>query len=82
MDRLILLGEREPAVRKLLKAALIRYHWFLEKTELSTDELEDYFLKRDNRTEAFTNARAFGDEIFRILMTTAEEKGTLRYLVV
>lgn len=82
LERLLSLWERKPEIRESLYAALTLYHWFLEKTELSTEALEQFFGARENRVEAFGKAKAFGDEIFKIVTRTAKETGTLRYLVV
>jgi hypothetical protein len=82
LDRLLLLGDRRPNTRESLKTALAQYHWFLEKTELSAAQLEEHFSDRNNRVEAFGHAKSFGDEMYRLTKATAEENGTLRYLVV
>lgn len=82
LERLVTLCEKSSTISEPLESALSRYHWFLEKTELSTEELERYFSDRENRVVAFKNAKNFGDDIYEIIRITAEETGTLRYLVV
>ena len=63
VDRLRTLSQRQPDTRKPIRAALRLYHWFLEKTALPKDDLEKYFETKQNRVEAFGNAKKFGDEI-------------------
>ena len=82
VERLLSLADRRPSIREYVKSSLILYHWFLEKTELSTEDLEKYFSDRNNRVTAFGQAKNFGDEMYKIVRTTAEETGTIRYLVV
>ncbi|SPK01988.1 conserved protein of unknown function [Methylorubrum extorquens DM4] len=82
VDRLLSLSDKEPLVRQSLVAALEQYHWFLEKTQKSTVNLELYFSDKNNRKEAFTHASKFGDAMFKVVHTAASQAGTLRYLVV
>lgn len=82
VDRLFELAQRRPEISDVLKQALSLYHWFLQKTELSTEELEAYFGCRANRVKAFQQAKTFGDQFYDILRITSAETGTIRYLVV
>jgi predicted nucleotidyltransferase len=81
-ERLIALARKKPSLIPNVKDALQLYAWFLSKTALSTPQLEDYFRRKQNRVEAFANARKFGDKIFTILQLIDEEHRNLRYLVV
>jgi len=54
----------------------------LQKTALSTRQLEKYFSLKENRAEAFANARKFGDSIYSILEALDDENKYMRYLVV
>lgn len=82
IERLLLLSERQPLVKNHLIHALQQYHWFLEKTENTTKELETYFADKNNRSEAFTHASKFGDAIYNVVHTAATQSETLRFLVV
>lgn len=82
IERLLQLSEREPLVIDAVKQALEQYHWFLEKTAITTHELEAYFSVGNNRKEAFTHASKFGDAIYSVVNTAATQANTLRYLVV
>ncbi len=81
-ERLISLARAKPSLSPSAKDALQLYAWFLSKTALSTADLEEYFFKKENRVEAFDNARRFGDKIFAILRLVDDEDRILRYLVV
>lgn len=82
IERLLLLSERRTLVKGHLIQALQQYHWFLEKTESTTPDLERYFTDPNNRREAFTHASKFGDAIYNVVHTAATQSETLRYLVV
>ncbi|WP_287742726.1 nucleotidyltransferase domain-containing protein [Methylobacterium sp.] len=82
LDRLLLLVDRNSHVVNPLREALMEYHWFLEKTEQSTEDLEKYFSNRENKIEAFSHSGKFGDAMFKVVQAAAQESGTMRYLVV
>lgn len=82
IDRLLQLVDLQPITKDLVVSALILYHWFLERTEMSSMDLEAYFSEKANREVAFGKAREFGDKVFQIVKLTAEQTGTFRYLVV
>lgn len=82
VERLLMLAERRPSTKDKVALALTSYHWFLKKTEMSTESLDAYFSDRENRVIAFQRAKSFGDQIFDLVKMVAEEAGTLRYLVV
>lgn len=82
VERLLSVAESQPSTVSAVASALTSYHWFLGRTEMSTEELEAYFSVRDNRVFAFKKAKDFGDQIFNLVKMVAEEAGTLRYLVV
>ena len=71
-----------PALSLQIKHVLELYCWFLEKTALSTEQLELYFTVEKNRQEAFDNAQAFGDSFFEILKLIDQTNHNMRYLVV
>jgi hypothetical protein len=82
VERLIKVLEHYPELAGEISNALELYSWFLGRTGLSTEKLEDYFASRDNREEAFSKADAFGLEIFKVLRFVSEKSGNLRYLLV
>lgn len=60
----------------------IEYNWFLEQTNVSGQELLDTFRSKEYREDAFERAERFGDAMFEITRTVAEETGYLRYLLI
>jgi len=65
-----------------VRDALESYHWFLSKTNLSTDELERYFADKNNRQEAFGHATEFGNRIYQTLHLIDAGRNNLRFMVV
>jgi len=80
--RLLKIAHANPKVAPKVRDALLLYAWFLQKTALSTPQLEKYFALKKNRTEAFLHARKFGDSIYSILESLDDENKYMRYLVV
>ncbi len=82
LDRVLLLYKRVPGVKEPLQKALSLYIWFLRTTASSTEQLEKYFSKKENRAEAFRHADDFGALVFDVARVSADSTGTLRYLVI
>jgi hypothetical protein len=78
----ITIAQKNPDTVEKVKEALRLYAWFLQKTALSTPQLERYFATKRNRIDAFAHARKFGDSIYSILEALDDENKYLRYLVV
>lgn len=87
-DRLETIPGRVPGATQAVNEVLERYAWFLEKTGLPTEKLQDHFSDKQKRTEMFEVANAYGDSMFKLLqiLDTARASGTkpglLRYLVI
>lgn len=81
IDRLMKVRFHHPDAGPLVKSALDEYAWFLQKTRLSTGDLEHFFAAKANREEAFARADGFGRHMFEIVRLAADSTGTLRYLV-
>lgn len=71
-----------PNTKQAINHAMEKYHWFLERTNVSEDELLDYFSDEGRRTEAFQRSKEFGDSIYQVLKIIDSENDTFRYLVV
>ena len=82
MERIAEVAERVPGAHPSANRALELYCWFLERTALSTEDLEAYSSSKDNKHEAFDYAQRFGDTIFDILRAIDADHPSLRYLVV
>ena len=57
------------------------YAWFLSTTGQLREHLLAWIAEKPNRDDAFTRARNFGSNIYRLLTLVADEE-TLRYLVI
>ncbi|MNT66087.1 hypothetical protein D3C72_2041240 [compost metagenome] len=82
IERFLRLSDRVPATRPLLITCLTLYAWFLEQTALPPEEIVAMFEDSERRGEAFRRAREFGENMFNLTRTAAEESGTFRYLVI
>lgn len=76
-----------PEAKAEVNEVLTRYAWFLEKTGLPTEQLEDYFSDKKKRSEMFQIANEYGDAMFKLLRAvdsavSKETGGLLRYLVI
>lgn len=81
-QRLVTAAGTNADARAKVIQALDRYAWFLQKTALSTEQLEKYFSVKSSRVEAFSQAREFGNEVFEALQILDKDHRSLRYLVV
>ena len=85
-ERLENIPSRVPQAEEAVQEVLDRYAFFLEKTGLSTDELESHFSDKTKRTEMFRVAKNYGDSMFRLLKTLDnlqdDDSKFLRYLVI
>lgn len=82
VERLLALYQRNPDIVESLREAMGLYHWFLDLTEKSGEDLHGFFSDRQNRSHAFGNSRMFGRSMFDVVQRAAQKSGTLRYLVV
>lgn len=85
-ERLETIPTRVPEADKAVQEVLNRYAFFLEKTGLSTDELEGHFSDKTKRTEMFQIAKEYGDSMFSLMQTLdnfhEDNSKFLRYLVI
>ena len=82
IEKLLKLTTRNPDLRPQVLSALQEYRWFLDKTALSSEQLESFFSKKRNRTTAFQHAKRFGDLMYEVVSKSASKTNTLRYLVI
>ena len=85
-ERLETIPTRVPEAEKTVQEVLTRYAFFLEKTGLTTDDLQSHFSDKTKRTEMFRVANEYGDSMFRLLQVldnSHKDNGKfLRYLVI
>jgi len=82
LERLEHAAKNFPSVQTELAGAVREYEWFLNLTNVQEDELRAQFSDIALRTEAFDRAAKFGDCIYEITRTIAEENRYLRFLLV
>lgn len=71
-----------PKLEETVSKAILEYEWFLNLTNVSEEDLMGQFRNKETRATAFSRANDFGDHIFDITRTIAEENNYLRYLLV
>ncbi|WP_104190539.1 nucleotidyltransferase domain-containing protein [Cryobacterium sp. Y82] len=85
-DRLQLVKDKLPELNSTIESLLSEYSWFLEQTSLSTEALRAKFVDRDDRTQMFSRAEAYGSKMFGLLDEIGKLRGMspdlIRYLVI
>ena len=81
-DRLREIKEALPETKTLIDDMLDQYSWFLEKTNLSTPEIEEYFRDKKNRIDAFAKGNQYGDLMYDLLSLVDKKFHCMRHLVV
>lgn len=82
MERLKKSADPFTNLKDSIHSAEVQYDWFLDLTNVSESELKRKFSNKSLRAEAFERADQFGDSVFTITKTVAENRGFLRYLLV
>lgn len=85
-ERLTQVADLRPDTANAVQSVIEDYAWFLEKTALSTDDLQAEFDDKTERTRLFDRAGKYGDRMFDLLVAI-DKKGDesnhfLRYLVI
>jgi hypothetical protein len=85
-QRLERIPSRIPGAESAVQDVLDNYAFFLDKTGLSTDELESHFSDKTARSEMFKIANHYGDSMYNLLQTLdtfqKSDSKFLRYLVI
>ncbi|MDI9853995.1 hypothetical protein [Comamonas sp. 17RB] len=84
-DRLKDVARRLPVVEQSVDKVLNEYSWFIEKTGLSTEELEREFSDEENRAKMFARANSYGDEMYSLIQAIDQalpDAKLLRFLVI
>jgi predicted nucleotidyltransferase len=82
VDRLSQIADRRPKAHAVVTDAIALYSGFLDLTSRSSDELGAFFDEDTNRTQAFDNAKLFGDRMFDVLANIHMDQSRIRYLVI
>ena len=85
-ERLEAIPTRVPEAEKSVQKVLDRYAFFLERTGLTTEDLQGHFSDKTKRTEMFQVAKEYGDSMFSLIqgLDNFHESNSkfLRYLVI
>ena len=81
-DRLRQIAEQVPATEARILAIRRAYSWFLDKTDQDKSALLEWIGVQDNRQDAFERGRAFGGEVYKLLMEAITDSDAMRFLVV
>ena len=82
LQRLMAAAENFDSLQDKLEIAVNEYDWFLKLTDVSEAELKNTFSHKHEREKAFSKAEIFGDAIYDITRTIADENDYLRFLLV
>ena len=67
IERLQSLKNNSVEVSSKIQKALNSYQWFIDKTQVPSNEMLSWISDRNERDDAFERSRQFGQEIFEIL---------------
>jgi predicted nucleotidyltransferase len=81
-ERLRDTSSKVPSTGSAFSSLEAEYLWFLEVTNVSEQDLIHRFHDQGFRNDAFNRAEVFGDSMYSIVCSIAEESGYLRYLVI
>jgi len=82
LDRLFGALNASECLQTLRSQVSDEFAWFLEKTALSTPEIESLFGDKDKKKEMFTRRDAFSGLLFQVLQEVTRENKYMRYLVI
>ncbi len=82
IDRLDKIESSNDKIDEYIKEIRFKYNWFLTLTDLPETDLTSFFMKKNNRINAFGKARDFGDTVYNLVKEVADENNYLRYLLV
>ena len=67
LERLLVLGETVPTVAPKVADVICAYNWFLEKTAQPPESLEQLFSDSEQKRDAFSRSKEFGDKIYDLV---------------
>ncbi len=66
----------------MFKRAMVLYETFMKSMDATSDEISDWIMNKNHRGLAFKDAKEFGDIIYKIVFSLAEQSKVERFLVV
>lgn len=80
-ERLEYLKDRNKDVGGKIQKALNSYQWFIDKTQVPSNEMIDWIKDRKERDNAFDRSRQFEEEIFEILQVIDKQNIMSKLLI-
>jgi len=81
IERLLKVQENNPAIADKIQNAFNTYQWFIDRTQVPSEELLSWISDSETRDEAFDKSRQFGDELFEILELVDKQKLLSKFLI-
>ena len=69
LQRLNSLKNKFPQFSSEIDKAIDSYQWFIDKTQIPSDDLLEWISDKNLRNDAFDRSRSFGEELFQILVS-------------
>lgn len=79
-QRLESIASQVSATKATVAVVLAEYSWFLEMTELPTEDLEEHFRGKRQRIKMFQRANNYGDAMYKLIQAIDGERPDLRLL--
>ena len=81
LERIFKLKSENTGVEKQVQKILDLYYWFLNRTQIPSQEMLDWLSDKNLRNEAFDKGREFGEERF-VLLENVDNQDILKRLLI
>jgi hypothetical protein len=82
LSRVLEIAEQAPRTRSCVQGLLEEYSWFLEATDHTKLDTEDFFANDDNYDEGRHRGRLFGSHMAQLVDDVASQTQLKRYLLI
>ena len=81
-DRLTEVGRQIPDTAERINGIAESYSWFVKATDMEKSAMLKWIGDQNNRHDAFARGRAFGSDIYELLVESIKDREVMRFLVV
>ncbi len=81
VERLLSIKETHPEIADKVQNALNSYQWFIDRTQIPSEDLLKWISDSQARDEAFKKSEQFGDELFYILQSVDKRNLIVKLLI-
>lgn len=81
VERLMQVKKNNPEISEKIQNALNSYQWFIDRTQIPSENLLEWISDARERDEAFNKSRQFGDELFSILQLVDKQNLLSKLLI-